>query len=103
MTRDSFTKFERSAKSQSSASLTGTKGRIKAAKARREADPRIKVGARHGHWTIIKPLEGTLHNGKFLCRCSCGTERYVSAANLIYGGSTSCRKGRPAKNDKAHE
>ena len=37
-------------------------------------------------WTVIKD-EG---DKKVLCRCSCGTERWVDRGNLRGGGSTSC-------------
>ena len=37
-------------------------------------------------WTVIKDEGGK----KVLCKCSCGTERWVDRGNLRGGGSTSC-------------
>lgn len=39
-----------------------------------------------GRWTLLRPAE----NGRWLCRCECGTERTVLERSLKYGGSTSC-------------
>jgi len=44
-----------------------------------------------GSWTVLGPFH-VLPNGekKYLCRCDCGTERYVLERSLRYGGSKSC-------------
>lgn len=61
----------------------------------------VETGARIGRWTVqddfIKTAKG---EKKWLCRCDCGTERYVMERNLRYGGSMSCgclRKEEAAK------
>lgn len=45
-------------------------------------------------WTVIKDDGGS----KVFCRCSCGTERWVSRKNLKQGLSTSCGCIRKEKN-----
>lgn len=48
-------------------------------------------GETFGRWTVIG--ESAVNEGskqKWLCRCECGTERYVLERSLLYGGSTSC-------------
>lgn len=46
----------------------------------------INPGDRFGEWEVIS-YEG---NKKYLCRCSCGTEKLVLRENLLNGSSTSC-------------
>ena len=44
-----------------------------------------------GLWTVIRrSLNGKYRNKRFLCECSCGKEKIVSAANLKSGKSRSC-------------
>ena len=48
-----------------------------------------------GRWTVIgSHIERQTPTGrierKWLCRCDCGTERYVLERSLLYGGSKSC-------------
>ena len=45
-----------------------------------------------GRWTVLEqPLpQGKRNQRKWLCRCECGTERYVSDNSLRYGKSISC-------------
>ena len=44
-----------------------------------------------GRWTVLGPyLETERGERKWLCRCDCGTERYVLERSLRYGGSHSC-------------
>lgn len=49
------------------------------------------TGQRFGRWTV---LDATMLSAsgetKWLCRCDCGTERYVLERSLKYGGSESC-------------
>ena len=46
----------------------------------------INPGDRFGEWEVLS-YEG---NKKYLCRCSCGTEKLVLRGNLLNGRSTSC-------------
>lgn len=46
----------------------------------------INPGDRFGEWEVLS-YEG---NKKYLCRCSCGTEKLVLRGNLLNGTSTSC-------------
>lgn len=49
------------------------------------------VGQKFGHWTVIAPADPYINGAKrYLCRCSCGTEKIVVASNLIRGLSKSC-------------
>ena len=44
-----------------------------------------------GRWTVLgSVVESTSSKRKWLCRCDCGTERYVLERSLLYGGSSSC-------------
>lgn len=49
------------------------------------------VGQKYGRWNIIGEFVLTKRKErKWLCRCDCGTERYVLERSLLYGGSDSC-------------
>ena len=51
----------------------------------------ITPGARIGRWTVLDDrVETPKGERKWLCRCDCGTERYVLQRSLLYGGSRSC-------------
>lgn len=51
----------------------------------------IAPGVAIGRWTVMDSYEKTSRGErKWLCRCSCGTERYVLERSLLYGGSFSC-------------
>lgn len=61
----------------------------------------LGIGKEYGRWTVIgEPIMTARGKRKWLCRCACGTERYVLAQNLAYGGSFSCgcvrKKRRPS-------
>lgn len=44
-----------------------------------------------GSWTVIKKDESSKINGAYwLCRCSCGKERFVYGQSLLKGVSTNC-------------
>lgn len=44
-----------------------------------------------GRWTVLdQSIRKTNGELAWLCRCSCGTERYVLERSLRYGGSVSC-------------
>ena len=48
-------------------------------------------GRKFGRWTCLDSVELTEKGEKkWLCRCDCGTERYVRERSLKYGGSKSC-------------
>lgn len=51
----------------------------------------LQPGQSVGRWTILDDYITTPRGErKWLCRCSCGTERYVLERSLKYGGSQSC-------------
>lgn len=66
----------------------------------------IVPGTVAGRWTVLDAYEKTAKNEKkWLCRCQCGTERYVLERSLKHGGSLSCgclRKER-ARDAVAHD
>lgn len=52
---------------------------------------RITPGTVIGRWTVLDTYEKTSKGEtKWLCRCECGTERYVLERSLRHGGSYSC-------------
>lgn len=50
----------------------------------------IKKGDRFNRWLILGPYEMRGKNKYWLCRCNCGTERFVSRVGLRHGTSQSC-------------
>ncbi len=51
------------------------------------------TGQKFGEWTVLKRSEkATSGNYKWLCRCSCGTEKDVDGNSLRSGKSTKCRQ-----------
>ena len=51
-----------------------------------------------GLWTVLGfPIETSGGERKWLCRCACGTERYVLERSLRYGTSLSCGCTREAR------
>lgn len=49
------------------------------------------IGTQFGRWTVIgDPIKSNRGEKKWLCRCECGTQRYVLERSLRYGGSMSC-------------
>lgn len=63
---------------------------------------RLKVGQKIERWTIIGDAVPTsAGEQKWLCRCECGTERYVLERSLLYGGSKSCGCLRKEQAEKA--
>lgn len=51
----------------------------------------VYSGQRIGRWTVLdKSTTTSSGEKKWLCRCECGTERYVLERTLLYGGSESC-------------
>lgn len=56
------------------------------------------TGQTFGLWTVIGAAQpDKIGRAKWLCRCSCGKERVVTADNLLRGVSTSCGHTRFAK------
>lgn len=49
----------------------------------------IKVGNKYGYWTVIGLADGQ-HTGKVLCRCQCGTIRWLFRSPLRTGKTKSC-------------
>lgn len=55
------------------------------------AEKGTQPGQRFGRWTVLDKTEKTQKGErKWLCRCRCGTERYVLERSLRHGGSLSC-------------
>ena len=53
--------------------------------------PKVEIGQKIGRWTIQGNfILNSRKERKWLCRCDCGTERYVLERSLLYGGSVSC-------------
>ena len=52
-------------------------------------------GQRFGEWEVLEYYK----NSKWLCRCSCGIEKLVSAYSLIHGKSRSCGHNSTAFKD----
>lgn len=51
----------------------------------------IPAGTRFGMWTALGPWEYGKHQFRnYLCRCDCGTERYVNNTTLWHGRSKGC-------------
>lgn len=51
----------------------------------------ITPGAVVGRWTVLDDFQvSPKGKRKWLCRCQCGTRRYVLERSLKYGGSESC-------------
>lgn len=49
------------------------------------------TGQRFGRWTVLPQVEAVhRYERKWLCRCDCGTERFVLENNLLSGDSRSC-------------
>ena len=50
----------------------------------------VEAGQRIGRWTVLgDTMRTSAGETKWLCRCDCGTERYVLDRALRYGGSVS--------------
>ena len=58
---------------------------------KQKKDGGVVSGQNYGRWTVLDEWIAA-DNGtkKWLCRCDCGTERYVLERSLVYGGSKSC-------------
>ncbi len=49
------------------------------------------TGEKFHRWTVVGSYTETPKGErKWLCRCECGTEKYVLERSLVYGGSESC-------------
>jgi hypothetical protein len=55
-------------------------------------------GTQFGKWTV---QGGVRQEGKWLCRCECGTERWVRSNNLKSGRSTNCGCAESANASRA--
>ena len=62
----------------------------------------VKPGEKIGRWNVLDSCAETAGGEKkWLCRCECGTERYVLERSLQYGGSRSCGCLRREKSRKS--
>ena len=51
----------------------------------------VSPGDVFGRWTVLDQSDAAERGQrKWLCRCECGSERYVLERSLLYGGSSSC-------------
>ena len=51
----------------------------------------VSAGQKYGRWTILNDyIKNARGEKKWLCRCDCGTERYVLERGLRSGSSKSC-------------
>ena len=58
---------------------------------REKTNKAVNTGQKYGRWTVLDTFILTPRKErKWLCRCDCGTERYVLERSLLYGGSVSC-------------
>lgn len=59
----------------------------------------IKDGQQFNHWTVISfaPDKSKVKH-TFLCRCKCGTEKYINKYNLKEAISCGCHLGRKPRN-----
>lgn len=65
-------------------------------------DKSSMTGKQFGRWTVLDKYEITPKGErKWLCRCECGTTRYVLERSLLYGGSASCGCLRKERAEKA--
>lgn len=56
-----------------------------------ETKPPVVPGQKIGRWTVLDSFTFSARKEKkWLCRCECGTERYVLERSLRHGGSKSC-------------
>lgn len=61
---------------------------------------KIQIGHRYGNWVIVSEAQRLGGDTRYLCQCSCGAEKLVSAITLRNGSSTSCgcqRRERPPR------
>ena len=74
----------------------GCVAKRKLAEANEGKKTKVSAGARFGHWTVIKELDAHIcPSGKTSrgveCKCDCGKIKRVHLAEIVSGGSTSCR------------
>ena len=50
----------------------------------------LTPGQTFGRWTVLGKAPTISRNARWLCRCSCGTERIVDSPRLRSGKSQSC-------------
>jgi len=51
---------------------------------------KYEAGQVYGRWTLVRLSQTVGTQGRWLCRCECGTEKEVSIANVASGKSRSC-------------
>jgi hypothetical protein len=62
-----------------------------AAKVRKSKDLEAYEGSVIGEWTVLSTKQRKGKQAAFLCRCSCGEEKLVSANHLLAGDTRQCR------------
>lgn len=50
----------------------------------------IKIGDKFNRWTVVGEPIVINTRRKYLCKCDCGTERYVDYYSLVRGESKPC-------------
>jgi len=64
---------------------------------------KFHAGDKIGRWIVTGEYIFTeKKEKKWLCRCECGTQRYVLERSLVYGGSVSCGCLRKERADQAN-
>ena len=58
------------------------------------------IGNTVNNWTILD-FEQDKHGGKWLCRCTCGEEKWQKVYNVKNGKSKMCRKCSSKKRNKS--
>jgi hypothetical protein len=62
------------------------------------------VNKTFGKWTVIKRArDNRAGKSRWLCRCSCGTQRVVLGPSLLYGRSLSCGCSRSGRGRLDHQ
>lgn len=71
--------------------------------ASKKPEPASMIGKVFGRWTVIgESVRTQSGERKWLCRCECGTQRYVLERSLRSGGSLSCGCLRKERSQKAN-
>lgn len=81
---------------------TGMWGELLKAKRSVGSPRKLHTGDQIGDWVLLDYKPGAKKperiSPRWWCRCSCGTERWVRASNLLNGQSQSCGHRLPTGN-----
>lgn len=58
-------------------------------------------GHRFGRWRVVEYAGAARGGSRYLCMCTCGTERVIFRSNLVSGKTTSCGCGKSASISEA--